>query len=523
MYLLTTFAIIMTDTITGVVMLNRKAFCSRLVFVVLLFFAASGLFALGGRDSSASKKTAELRYGLTTEPVTLDPLNPANTADGRSILFNVFEGLVKPNSSGDLVPAVAEAYKIEQAGLSYVFTIRKGIRFQDGTAVTPADAVFSLKEAAKAGFPGFSGIAAFEVSGPRELRITLKKPDPEFLPYLTVGIVSEKNPDREKKPIGTGPFSIESYTPQQSLKLAKNPLYWQQGLPGLDRVTIVFVAGSDALVTGLQGGNIEGASVTGSQLPQLDPKKFDIVPWYSNTVQLLALNNAQKPLDDIRIRKAINYALDIPLIIETAFYGKGEPSGSPLIPGLKTVYDDSLRNPYPRDLAKAKSLLAEAGYPNGFALEITVPSNYTMHVDTAQVIVSQLAEAGIRGTIRLVDWATWLSEVYRGRKYEATIISLDANNVSPRSFLSRYLSGDSGNFINFKNPEYDRVYNAVLAEGDESRRISLYKEAQRIVSNNAASVFIQDIIGFKAFAGGRFGGVVNYPLYVIDFASIYKK
>ena len=106
--------------------------------------------------------------------------------------------------------------------------------------------------------------------------------------------------------------------------------------------------------------------------------------------------------------------------------------------------------------------------------------------------------------------------------YQATIISLDANNVSPRSFLSRYHSDAGDNFINFKNPSYDRVYSAALVENDERQRISLYKEAQRIISENAASVYIQDILGFRAFAGGRFGGVVNYPLYIIDFASMYR-
>ena len=515
--------------------MGSRNFCLH-PFFPALFVLAVLLVSCQRQKPEGGYRAAELRYGLTTEPVTLDPLNPRNTADGRSILFNVFEGLVKPDSSGALLPAVAESYRIEQNGLVYVFTLRPGVLFHNGQKLDASDVLFSLDIAAKAGFTGFNRIAAAEITGsggePRsstsaagsgEIRITLREPDPEFLPYLTVGIVPENNPDREKNPIGTGPFIIDNYMPQQNLRLVKNPDYWQSGLPRLDRVTIIFAADTDALLTGLRGGNIEGASVTGALLPQLDPEKFDIIPWYSNTVQLLALNNAHKPLDDLRVRKAVNYALDIPQIIETAFYGKGEPSGSPLIPGLKNVYDESLRDPYPRHLGYAKKLLLEEGYSNGFPLEITVPSNYTMHVDTAQVIVNQLAEAGIRATIRLVDWATWLDEVYQGRKYQATIISLDAPNVSPRSFLARYHSKAWDNFINFKSPDYDRIYNEVLAETDETRRISLYKEAQRIISENAASVYIQDIIGFRAFAGGSIGGVINYPLYVIDFAPMYRK
>jgi peptide/nickel transport system substrate-binding protein len=172
---------------------------------------------------------------------------------------------------------------------------------------------------------------------------------------------------------------------------------------------------------------------------------------------------------------------------------------------------------------KAKALLAAAGYRNGFDLEITVPSNYTMHVDTAQVIVNQLAAVGIKATIRLTDWSSWLSDVYRGRKFEATIISFDGSSVplSPRSFLDRYVSTSGSNFISFKNADYDRLYNAARLESDGVKRAALYREVQNIISENAASVYIQDIMSFKVFARG-FGGAVNYPLSVIDFAAIFK-
>jgi peptide/nickel transport system substrate-binding protein len=472
--------------------------------------------------SSTPLEGGTLRFGITTEPATLDPLSASNTADGRSILFNVFEGLVKPDTQGNFQPAVAEQYEIKEDGLVYTFRLRPGIKFHDGSIVQVEDVIFTLDTAMQAGFTGFNRIAQIEQSSDQDITITLKSRDPEFLPYLTMGIVPKHNQDRERTPVGTGPFSIASYTTQQSLVLVKNPHYWQEGLPHLDQVTYVFIADSDALLLALQGGNIDTASITSGLVQQLDPNRFDMLPSPSNAVQLLALNNGVKPLDDVRVRQAICYAVDITQIIDTAFYGMGEPSGSPIIPGLRSYYDTSLKNPYPVDIQKAQELLAEAGYGRGFSLEITVPANYTMHVDTAQVVVNQLQNIGITATIKLVDWATWLAEVYRARQYQGTIISLDAAQVSPRSFLERYRSNAGSNFVNFNNPAYDAVYDAILVESNEQQRSTLYRQAQQLISREAASVYIQDILGFQTFLKGRFGGIVHYPLYVFDVSTIYR-
>lgn len=507
---------------------NRK-FGAILRGAALLLAGLAAVSACTGRAGESGAGAAgkpvqggELRFGLTTEPATLDPLSPRNTADGRSVLFNVFEGLVKSDTEGNLRPAAAESWAVDKEARVYTFTLREGLLFSDGSPVRASDAVFSLNEAARQAFAGFSQIEKVEALDGRRFQIILKESDPEFLPYLTIGIVPEANGDREKNPIGSGPFVIESYTPQRSLVLVKNPRYWREGLPHLDRVVIPFVADTDALLLGLKGGGLDGATLTGSYIDQIEGGGFDIFTADSASVQLLALNNAVKPLDNALVRQALSYAVDAREIIDTAFFGRGEPSGSPLIPGLASYYDTSLRSPYPADTGKAKALLARAGLADGFPLEITVPSNYTMHVDTAQVIVNQLERVDVKATIRLVDWATWLSEVYQSRKYQATVISLDANNVSPRSFLSRYRSGESSNFINFSNADYDRVFDTVLTETDAAKRTALYKEAQRVISENAASVYIQDIKSFHVFAGGRFGGLLNYPLYVIDFASVYR-
>jgi peptide/nickel transport system substrate-binding protein len=470
--------------------------------------------------------TAELRFGFTTEPRTLDPLNRDNTADGRSILFNVFEGLIKPNTDGTFMPCIAESWTIENDSSVYIFTIRENVYFHDNSVVKPEDVKFSLDIAIAAGFSGLGIIEEVLIIGDNQIKVVLRIADPDFLPYMTVGIVKYGNTDRERNINGTGPFLIESYTPQRNLVLSRFENYWQRNLsppqliPHLEKVTIVFFANYEVLMTSLRSGNIDGARLSGSHVAQLDHRLFDIMHNFSSAVHIFALNNASAPLDDIRVRKAINYGLDVQGIIDAAFFGLGFHSGSPIIPGLSAYFESSLG--YPHEIDTAKVLLAEAGFNNGFNLEIAVPSNYNMHVDTAQVIVSQLEKIGINANIRLVDWTTWLSDVYRARNFQATVISLDSRVVSARSFLTRYQSTDSNNFINFSNSDFDNIYNQLLTETDQSIRSSLFREAQQVITANAASVFLQDILFFMVFPKDTFSGAKNYPLYTIDFSSIQR-
>jgi peptide/nickel transport system substrate-binding protein len=463
-----------------------------------------------------------LRYGFTTEPNTLDPLNPSNTADGRSILFNVFEGLVKPDTDGNMQPCIAESWTIEQDGLIYNFFLREGVFFHDNSPLTSDDVKFSLETAASMNYIGLSLIQEVKILDGNIVSVKLKSPDHEFLPYMTVGIARANIKDREKNAIGTGPFYIDSYRPQRNLVLKKFDKYWKEDLPHLNKVTMVFFENYEAMLLALRGGSIDGAHVTGSMAAQLNHEDFDILNNYSAAVQLLALNNAAPPLNDIRVRQALIHAINIQNIIDTAFFGLGISSGSPIIPGLASFYEN--QSPYPYNPDKARLLLAQAGFntENKLSLEITVPSNYSMHVDTAQVIVNQLSNFDIDASIKLVDWNTWLNDVYFGRQYQSTIISLDSPVVSPKSFLSRYYSNNAENFINFNSPEFDIIYDNILLEPGETQRYQFYIDAQRSITQNAASVFLQDIFYFRAFRSGIYGGVLNYPLYVTDFAAIYR-
>lgn len=504
----------------------KRVVSGLIAAAVLLSLAACSAGTGSSSAAQASGKKGgdggEFVYGMQTQPNHLDPFL-STSADTRVILFNIFEGLVKPDKDGNLQPAVAESSSVSDDALTYTFQLRKVVKFQNGKDVTAEDVKYSLDTAA--GLSGgkilvsdLANVKSVEIAGASTIKIHLKKADYDFLPNLTTAIVPKGYTQQDTHPIGTGPYCFDSYTPQQSLVLKKNPYYWQKGLPHLDKVTFKLESDSNALLTDLQGGSADGASIANNVASQLG-NGFQIITSNSNSVQLLALNNKQKPFDKAEVRQAVSYAVDPDAIIQTVNFGKGVRCGTPVIPGLKKYFDTSLTHAYDHNVAKAKQLLAKAGYANGFSMTITVPSNYTVHVDTAQVIVNELKEVGITAQIKQVDFATWLSKVYQNREYQSTIVSVDGPTLSPKSYLGRYVSTDSKNFVNYSSAAYDSLYRKAGAEKDEAKRVELYKQAQEQLSKDAASVYIEDISNLNAFKTG-FSGYTPYPLYVFDASTI---
>lgn len=505
-------------------MKKKNLLLLSILLVSILVFTACGKTDSASKDNASGtsdtiQQGGEFTYGLATETNNFDPFDSL-TADTRKILFNVFEGLVKPTTDGGFTPAVAESYEISPDALTYTFKLRKGIKFHNGNEVKTDDVIYSIQKAISASISGYSNIAKYEATDSTTIVITLTNADTDFLAYLTTAIVPKDYNNQKSAPIGTGPFKFKEFKEQQYITFVKNTDYWQAGVPYLDKVPFKFAADSTALLLELQSGGVDAIGIDNAGAQQIDKNTFNVIEQHSNAVQLLALNNSFSPFNDLKVRQALSYAIDPKEIIDTVNYGIGTRIGSGLIPGLSKYYDATTVNTYSKNIDKAKDLLSQAGYANGFKFTITVPSVYQVHVDSAQVIVNQLAKVGVTANIELVDWATWLSNVYKGRQYEATVISLDGANVSPKSFLSRYVSNSSSNFVNFNNAEYDSVYQKAVAEIDETKRIDLYKNAQILLAKNAASVYIQDISNLVTI-NKKFEGLVEYPLYVFDASTIH--
>ena len=296
--------------------------------------------------------------------------------------------------------------------------------------------------------------------------------------------------------------------------------YWNtDNAAHIENVTFKVESNADAIVMDLEGGSIDMfARVTTTQASQLSDQ-FKVYEGEMNLVQALYLNNAVKPFDDVRVRQALCYAVDKKAVLDFVSDGKGELLGSSVYPSFSKYFVPELNNTYSLNLDKAKALLKEAGYPNGFTFTITVPSNYSQHVDTAQVLAQQLKQIGVTANIQQVEWNSWLEDVYTNRKYDATVIGVDAATLNAPALLSRFVSTADNNFTNYKNPDYDAAYAKAEAETDDSKKTQAFKECEKILSTDAANVYIQDLPEFVAL-NKKYTGYVFYPLYAQDIAKI---
>ena len=471
-------------------------------------------------------KGGEITVGIAQD--LDDSLDPHQTvaAGTREVLFNIFEGLVKPNSDGEMIPAVAEKYTLSEDGTTYTFTLREGVKFHNGQTVTAEDVVYSINRCAavpegqeKPLVAAFSAVKSVEALDEKTVAVTIAQRDLEFISYMTAAIIPADYENQDTAPVGTGPFRFVSRTPQQDFVMERFEDYW--GAPAwLDKVTYKICENADALVMNLNGGSIDlCAHLTSAQASQLN-QNFQVLEGTMNLVQAIYLNNQAKPFDNQLVRQALCYAIDRQGIMDMVADGHGTAVGSSIYPAFTKYFLPELVDKYPHSVEKAKELLTEAGYPNGFDMTISVPNNYQPHMDTAEVVAEQLREAGINVTIQPVEWSTWLDTIYNGRQFQATLVGVDAANMTARAMLERFTSDYGKNFINYNNPAYDALFQKAINAQDEAEQTDLYKQMETMLADTAANVYIQDLCDLVAMRQDL-GGLKFYPIYVLDLSTVY--
>lgn len=425
-----------------------------------------------------------------------------------------------------MIPAVAEKYTLSEDGTTYTFTLREGVKFHNGQTVTAEDVVYSINRCAavpegqeKPLVAAFSAVKSVEALDEKTVAVTIAQRDLEFISYMTAAIIPADYENQDTAPVGTGPFRFVSRTPQQDFVMERFEDYW--GAPAwLDKVTYKICENADALVMNLNGGSIDlCAHLTSAQASQLN-QNFQVLEGTMNLVQAIYLNNQAKPFDNQLVRQALCYAIDRQGIMDMVADGHGTAVGSSIYPAFTKYFLPELVDKYPHSVEKAKELLAQAGYPDGFDMTISVPNNYQPHMDTAEVVAEQLREAGINVTIQPVEWSTWLDTIYNGRQFQATVVGVDAANMTARAMLERFTSDYGKNFINYNNPAYDALFQKAINAQDEAEQTDLYKQMETMLADTAANVYIQDLCDLVAMRQDL-GGLKFYPIYVLDLSTVY--
>lgn len=485
------------------------------VFVVVLL----GLWTNYGWASDGV-----LNIAIPADPDTFDPHRTVAAATAE-IAFNVYEGLVKAGPHGEVEGALAEYWELDETRTVYTFYLRDA-KFHDGTSVTVDDVAAALN---KARDPNVSQRAAeledVESITPLEgaVRIKLKQPNSAFLYTLSevAAVVYPKDASNlAVQPVGTGPYRLVEWRPNQYVKLERFDQHWSEKTPYYKEVYFRIIPDENSMVLNLKSGRIDLIPrLEASVLHQVehDPS-LKVLSGPMNVVQVLAINNERPPFDDWRVRKALSLAVNKEEVIMGAAWGYGKELHSGISPAMAVFYNDELSQVNPYDPDQARALLKEAGFEN-LSFTLVLPAAYPLHVQTGELVADQWKQIGIDVDIQIVEWGTWLERVYNQRDYDVSIIGL-AGRLDPHAILVRYKTGNSRNFFNFSNTHYDELIGmGLLAEGEE--RVRIYKEAQRILAEEAAGVFIMDP-PHLAVMSKRIQGWQHYPTYVVDAASLYQ-
>ncbi|CAM3528804.1 ABC transporter substrate-binding protein [Deinococcus frigens] len=440
-------------------------------------------------DAQTVERGGTLQLAVDQSPVGLDP-HIATAFSTFVVTGQIYEGLLDIDPALKIRPLLASKYTKSADGLKYVFTLRSGVKFHNGDALSAQDVVFSMDRVKdpKTASPlasRLSSVGDIKATGPLEVTFVLSKPFAPFLSEVaTISIVDKKyvegGGNLQRSAVGTGPFAFKQWVPDTFIELSRNASYWGKGQPYLDALKFNIVPDASTRQIGLQSGtyqflpNIDAsvaATLKGAPGVQL-LKSQDLA--YS----LMGVNVTRKPFNDPRVREALNYAINRPELVQGVYFGDAVPAG-PLPPVLKS-YATPTENfaCYTNNAAKARELLKQAGYPNGVDFSILTFSTVKTVSDSAQVLQAQLAKAGFRAKVDVQEFGSFVQN-WRNSNFDA-FVSLNGGSVDPDGHLYRGLiSGGSTNVFKYADPAVDKLLEEGRSATSNGSRVRTYAQLQK--------------------------------------------
>ena len=491
---------------------------------LMKLMTTAAVLAVAGTVTPVFAANTAVTVGMVLEPPNLDPTSGAAAAIREVTYANIFQGLTRFDANGAILPDLAKSWDISADGLTYTCHLATGVKFHDGSDFSADDVKFSLDRArapdstnAQKGL--FADIASVDVVDPATVKVTLKKPNGNFLFNMAWGdavILSPKSIATEAtKPIGTGPFKFVDWVKGDHVELAKFDGYWGTA-PKLDKVTFKFISDPSAAFAAMMAGDVDAfplypAPETLEQF-KADPR-FQIIVGSTEGETILAMNNGKKPFDNIKVREAVAHAINRKEVIDGAMFGYGTPIGSHFAPHNPAYIDLTAQSNY--DPGKAKALLKEAGYPDGFTVSLKLPPPpYARR--GGEIIAAELAKVGIKAEITNVEWAQWLEQVFKGKDYDLTIVS----HTEP---LDIDIYGRDNYYFNYHSEAFKKIMAELSATTDPAKRTELLQQAQKRIADDYVNAFLFELPKIGVANAKLVGLWKNQPTPANDMSEVYWK
>lgn len=461
-----------------------------------------------------------LVISVPAEPPHLDPTTSPTEATAAVVHVNVFEGLTRIDQHGVAQPGLAERWHVSSDGLTYTFYLRRDVRFHDGTPFNAEVAAFSLRriiadESTTSQHSQFRHLERIEPVTALILRIELTHPDGALLFKLGLGAAAMVAPasaaTNHITPVGTGPFRFVRWEPGKGVELQRFEGYW--GRPaGMRTVVFRFISNPLAALSDLNIGDINAATRLPQQLDLrgfADSGQFRIGSVATEGEVIMAFNHARKPFGDLRVRRALTHAIDRRALTEAPDTRLGPPIGSHF-PRHHPAYVD-LTGHTRYDPLRARQLLAEAGYPNGFSARMVLPPFWYARI-AGLVVANQLAAVGVILETVELDWREWLDRVFLHHDFDVTVVAhTEPNDINIYARADYYMSYD--------NPAFRVLMERIDRTVDLGQQYMLLQDAQRMLADDAAALFLFQLT-LRSVSDKRLDGLwESLPIDVTDVTA----
>ncbi|MFN0185587.1 MAG: ABC transporter substrate-binding protein [Aquabacterium sp.] len=489
-------------------------------FTALAASAAATPLLLG--EAVAQTRKDQVTLGMVLEPTGLDPTTGAAAAIGEIVHYNILEGLTRIGVDGAVTPLLAQDWSSDPDGKVYAFRLRPGVKFSDGTVMDSAAVRFSFERAKAEGSTNkakravFDNISSIATPSADTVILTLNNADgtlPFRLGENTAVILSPKSAaSTNTNPVGTGPFKLENWAKGSAVTLSRWDGYRDAAKIKLRRASFRFINDPAAQVAALLAGDIDGMPRFGAvqNLKQFQAdKRFTVEMGSTAGKGIMTINNQRKPLDDVRVRRALAHAIDRKAFIDGVLEGLGRPIGSHAAPTDLGYVD--LTGMYAFDPDKSRALLREAGITTPLNLTLTLPPPQYARKG-GEVIAAMLAKVGINAKLENVEWAQWLGGTFKGN-FDLTII----NHVEPLDFI-QYANPQY--YWGYRNPAFNALVQRMAEAPKGPQRVKLYGDIQRQLATDCANVFIFNPAQVAVSRRGLKGLWASSPIFANDLTSV---